>query len=152
MRLIYIALVLLFSTVIQAQTFSIADSTYIFTYNEASMLRNYIERGKEIEQNLQGEIKLLRDIDLSNRIMLTTMRTKDSLYSIEVDKWKQMDIILREKLVGSNEIMNSYRTLLFNSNDLLRSEIANRKKAEVWKDVYKYGIPAVGILTLILLR
>ena len=62
---------------------------------------------------------------------------KELWYDQEVDKWRKMDSILREKIDRSVIIMNNYDKLLILSQEQLKASEKQKKKAVAWKNVYK---------------
>ena len=127
------------------------DSTYIFTYNQLLSIRNKIEKTNYEISKLQSTLYLLKEIDSEKTIIINKLKIRDSLYNKELEVYKSMDIILRDKLTKSNDVINNYKTLLLMNEDELQIEIKQRKKESLWKNIYKFGYPAIIIIAGIII-
>lgn len=130
--------------------FNEVDTTYIFTYNQLLAVRNNIEKTNYEIYKLQSTLYLLKEIDSEKTAIISKLKIRDSLYNKELEIYKNMDVILRDKLAKSNGIISNYKTLLLINEDELQVEIKQRKKESLWKNIYKFGYPAlivaVGII------
>lgn len=122
------------------------DSTYTFTYNQLMIIRNNIEKTNYEINKLQSTIHLLEEIDSEKTVIIDKLKVRDSLYNQELEVYKSMDVILRDKLSKSNDIISNYKTLLLMNEDELQVEIKQRKKESLWKNIYKFGYPVLIVV------
>ena len=128
------------------------DTTWTLNYAHITKLRTEIETSKAIRQKLNDELALLYEKSERQDIIIRNVKLRDSLATVELQKADEIEAVLREKLALSNDIISKYRVLLFSTEDQLRIADKKRRNAELWKTIYKYGFPAAGLLTLLLLR
>lgn len=147
-----IILLLLISNSIVAQLYNSIDSTYKFTYKEALKIKDTIETYKYNSVYLTKEVILLNELSEQSNLLVSKLKSRDSLYSIEIEKSKEMDILMREKIIKSNDILNNYKTELRIANDLLQEQIKYTKKEKLWKNIYKYVFPIGFITSYILIK
>ncbi|MBP8762319.1 MAG: hypothetical protein KBH21_00535 [Acetoanaerobium sp.] len=126
--------------------FNEVDTTYIFTYNQLLAVRNNIEKTNYEIYKLQSTLYLLKEIDSEKTAIISKLKIRDSLYNKELEIYKNMDVILRDKLAKSNGIISNYKTLLLINEDELQVEIKQRKKESLWKNIYKFGYPALIVV------
>lgn len=124
------------------------DTTYLFTYEQARQLA----KDRETRKRLEKEIEILVKIGVEKDIVISKLNTRDSLYNLEVAKCDQMNSILLSNMNRCSEMVDNYKELLISSESKLTEEINKRKDVEVWKNVYKFGIPAAVIATILLIR
>jgi hypothetical protein len=146
-----ILILLLFPLFLSGQIYN-QDTTWTLNYAHITKLRTEIETSKAVRQKLNDELALLYEKSERQDIIIKNVKLRDSLATVELQKADEIETVLREKLVLSNDIISKYRILLFSTEDQLRVADKKRKNAELWKGIYKYGFPAVGLLTLLLLR
>lgn len=146
-----ILILLLFPLFLSGQVYN-QDTTWTLNYAHITKLRTEIETSKAVRQKLNDELALLYEKSERQDIIIKNVKLRDSLATVELQKADEIESVLREKLVLSNDIISKYRVLLFSTEDQLRVADKKRKNAELWKGIYKYGIPAAGILTLIILK
>jgi len=146
-----ILILLLFPLFLSGQIYN-QDTTWTLNYVHITKLRTEIETSKAVRQKLNDELALLYEKSERQDIIIKNVKLRDSLATVELQKADEIEAVLREKLVLSNDIISKYRVLLFSTEDQLRVADKKRKNAELWKGIYKYGFPAVGLLTLLLLR
>lgn len=146
-----ILILLLFPLFLSGQVYN-QDTTWTLNYAHITKLRTEIETSKAVRQKLNDELALLYEKSERQDIIIKNVKLRDSLATVELQKADEIESVLREKLVLSNDIISKYRVLLFSTEDQLRIADKKRKNAELWKGIYKYGFPAVGLLTLLLLR
>lgn len=146
-----ILILLLFPLFLSGQIYN-QDTTWTLNYAHITKLRTEIETSKAVRQKLNDELALLYEKSERQDIIIKNVKLRDSLATVELQKADEIESVLREKLVLSNDIISKYRVLLFSTEDQLRIADKKRKNAELWKTIYKYGIPAAGILTLIILK
>ncbi len=146
-----ILILLLFPLFLSGQVYN-QDTTWTLNYAHITKLRTEIETSKAVRQKLNDELALLYEKSERQNIIIKNVKLRDSLATVELQKADEIESVLREKLVLSNDIISKYRVLLFSTEDQLRIADEKRKNAELWKGIYKYGFPAVGLLTLLLLR
>lgn len=144
-------ILLLFPLFLSGQIYN-QDTTWTLNYAHITKLRTEIETSKAIRQKLNDELALLYEKSERQDIIIRNVKLRDSLATVELQKADEIEAVLREKLALSNDIISKYRVLLFSTEDQLRIADKKRKNAELWKTIYKYGIPAAGILTLIILK
>lgn len=136
-----------------SQRYNPIDTTYIFTYKELLKLQNKIEINKQLQEHLEKEIDLLEILNENYNLKLSKLEIKDSLYREELLIYREMDYLLRDKINKSNDIINNYRYLLLSTEEKVRFEQKNVKNEVMWKNVYKYGYPAIAlIITIIILK
>lgn len=146
-----ILILLLFPLFLSGQIYN-QDTTWTLNYAHITKLRTEIETSKAIRQKLNDELALLYEKSERQDIIIRNVKLRDSLATVELQKADEIEAVLREKLALSNDIISKYRVLLFSTEDQLRIADKKRKNAELWKTIYKYGFPAAGLLTLLLLR
>lgn len=144
-------ILLLFPLFLSGQIYN-QDTTWTLNYAHITKLRTEIETSKAIRQKLNDELALLYEKSERQDIIIRNVKLRDSLATVELQKADEIEAVLREKLALSNDIISKYRVLLFSTEDQLRIADKKRRNAELWKGIYKYGFPAVGLLTLLLLR
>jgi hypothetical protein len=144
-------ILLLFPLFLSGQIYN-QDTTWTLNYAHITKLRTEIETSKAVRQKLNDELALLYEKSERQDIIIRNVKLRDSLATVELQKADEIEAVLREKLALSNDIISKYRILLFSTEDQLRVADKKRRNAELWKTIYKYGFPAVGLLTLLLLR
>jgi len=148
----YVIIFLLLAGGLNAQVYNSADTTWTLQYQEVLTIRKKIETAKQERKLLEAEIEVLIKLNNTKDLIIKKQQVRDSLYSMELDKYKEMDDIMREKVFLSNDIINNYKILLLSTEENLRATEKKRKSAEIWKQIYKYSIPAAGILTILLIK
>lgn len=146
MRYITILLLFFLPFTINSQIYNSTDTTWTVTYNQVLKIRQSIESCKNNREVLEKEIDLLELSGQTKDLAIKKLQVRDSLYAMEIGKYKEMDDIMREKVFLSNDIINNYKVLLFTAEDMVRAENKKRKKAELWNKVYKVGYAAAAIL------
>ena len=131
---------------INSQIYNSTDTTWTVTYNQVLKIRQSIESCKNNREVLEKEIDLLELSGQTKDLAIKKLQVRDSLYAMEISKYKEMDDIMREKVLLSNDIINNYKVLLFTAEDQIRAENKKRKKAELWNKVYKVGYAAAALL------
>ena len=138
---------------LNAQVYNSIDTTWTLQYNEVLTIRKKIETAKQERKLLETEIEVLIKLNNTKDLIIKKQQVRDSLYSMELEKYKEMDDIMREKVFLSNDIINNYKILLLSTEQTLRATDKKRKSAEFWNKVYKYsymigGGVIAGILIL----
>ena len=146
MKQLLILLLFFLPFTINSQIYNSTDTTWTVTYNEVLKIRESIESCKNNREVLEKEIDLLELSNQTGNVAIKKLQVRDSLYAMEISKYKEMDDIMREKVFLSNDIINNYKVLLFTAEDMVRAENKKRKKAELWNKVYKVGYAATAIL------
>ena len=131
---------------INSQIYNSTDTTWTVTYNQVLKIRQSIESCKNNREVLEKEIDLLELSGQTKDKKKKKLQVRDSLYAMEIGKYKEMDDIMREKVFLSNDIINNYKVLLLTAEDQILAENKKRKKAELWNKVYKVGYAAAAIL------
>ena len=131
---------------INSQIYNSTDTTWTVTYNQVLKIRQSIESCKNNREVLEKEIDLLELSGQTKDLAVKKLQVRDSLYAMEIGKYKEMDDIMREKVFLSNDIINNYKVLLLTAEDQILAENKKRKKAELWNKVYKVGYAAAAIL------
>ena len=131
---------------INSQIYNSTDTTWTVTYNQVLKIRQSIESCKNNREVLEKEIDLLELSNQTGNVAIKKLQVRDSLYAMEISKYKEMDDIMREKVFLSNDIINNYKVLLLTAEDQILAENKKRKKAELWNKVYKVGYAAAAIL------
>ena len=131
---------------INSQIYNSTDTTWTVTYNQVLKIRQIIESCENNREVLEKEIDLLELSNQTGNVAIKKLQVRDSLYAMEISKYKEMDDIMREKVFLSNDIINNYKVLLLTAEDMVRAENKKRKKAELWNKVYKVGYAAAAIL------
>jgi len=137
MRYITILLLFFLPFTINSQQDSITIS-----YNKALSIQHRTE-------NLKDQIKKLLEIKIKQDYIVKDLIKKDSFNYKEIEKYNTMDSIMREKNYLSNDIINNYKILLLSSNDSLLAEEKAKRREKNWKNVYKYGYPALIVTAAI---
>ena len=146
MRYITILLLFFLPFTINSQIYNSTDTTWTVTYNQVLKIRQSIESCKNSREVLEKEIDLLELSGQTKDLAIKKLQVRDSLYAMEISKYKEMDDIMREKVFLSNDIINNYKVLLLTAEDQILAENKKRKKAELWNKVYKVGYAAAAIL------
>ena len=146
MRYITILLLFILPFTINSQIYNSTDTTWTVTYNQVLKIRQSIESCKNNREVLEKEIDLLELSGQTKDLAIKKLQVRDSLYAMEISKYKEMDDIMREKVFLSNDIINNYKVLLLTAEDQILAENKKRKKAELWNKVYKVGYAAAAIL------
>lgn len=141
-------LAFLFPVFLSAQHLNTKDTSYVFTYDQALELAQDREKRKRLEK----EIEILVKIGVERDIIIQKLNTRDSLYSLEIKRCDQLNAILSEKVDRYSDIIDNYNLLLLSAESELKAETKRKRKEEFWKNVYKYGIPAIGLVTVVLLK
>jgi len=141
-------LAFLFPICLSAQYLNTKDTSYMFTYTQALELAQDREKRKRLEK----EIKILVKIGVEKDIIIEKLNTRDSLYSLEIRKCDELNSILSDKLDRYSDIIDNYNVLLLSAEQNLKAEVKRKKREELWKNIYKYGIPAAIIATILLIR
>lgn len=136
---------------VNSQIYNSKDTTWTVTYNQVLKIRESIESCKNNREVLEREIDLLELSGQTKDLAIKKLQVRDSLYTMELGKYKEMDDIMREKVFLSNDIINNYKILLFSAEDQIRAENKKRKKAELWKNIYKYGYPIAAAIAGVLI-
>jgi hypothetical protein len=141
---------LVFGIYINAQTPNIQynpiDTTFTFSRTYTQSIKNEIEY-------LTKDRNLLDSLYTENKQIIRKLTIRDSLYSKEIEWYKQLDKNLREVDVRQNEIIRNQALIIISAESRLKTETKKAKNAEIWKDVYKYGWPLIGIIaTFIIVR
>jgi hypothetical protein len=144
-------ILLLFPLLLTAQVYN-PDTTWTLTYAHVSKIRLEIEKSKAERELLTRELDLMYEKGNEQSKIIRKLQVRDSLYNKELEKAAEIENLFREKLILANEIMNNYKILVFSAETQLKAEEKKRKRAELWKNVYRYGWPAAGILALIILK
>ena len=131
---------------INSQIYNSTDTTWTVTYNQVLKIRQSIESCKNNREVLEKEIDLLELSGQTKDLAIRKLQVRDSLYAMEISKYKEMDDIMREKVFLSNDIINNYKVLLLTAEDQILAENKKRKKAELWNKVYKVGYAAAALL------
>ncbi len=141
-------LAFLFPMFLSAQHLNTKDTSYVFTYDQALELAQDREKRKRLEK----EIEILVKIGVEKDIIIQKLNTRDSLYSLEIKRCDQLNAILSEKVDRYSDIIDNYNLLLLSAENELKAEVKRKRREEFWKNVYKYGIPAIGLVTVVLLK
>jgi D-ribose pyranose/furanose isomerase RbsD len=142
---------LLISTSLYSQiSYNKQDSTYIIQYRDLLNIQKKIIGCKDERNMLEREISLLEDITDQQNNKIDKLLLRDSLYRKEIQLYSEMDETLREKLNRSSDIINNYKSLVLITEEELKLEVKQRKKATFWKNVHKYSNVVLGSGLLIL--
>lgn len=145
--MIRILIFLLFSFNISAQViYNPVDTTYTFSYAHLQSIKNDIEELKTQRSYLEREILFLEGIKDTQGLKIRKLEVRDSLYNQEIQLYKDMDFVMRDKMDRANDIMNNYRILLITTEEQLKIETKNAKREKLWKQIYKYCYPAAVII------
>ena len=155
MRKVLILFILFLSTLSFGQViYNPVDTTYTFTYRHLQSIKNNIENLKSARAKLEKEIEVLENLTNVQSLKIQKLETRDSLFSREIEQYKEMDGILREMSARANTIMDNYKILLLTTENQLSIETKKAKKERLWKQIYKYGYPTLivaGIVTGVLI-
>jgi len=147
MRLIYIFLLLLITTVVYNQVnYNPVDTTYTFNYSQLQLIKNKIEGCKAERSLLDREITLLEDLNSTKDIKIKKLEVRDSLYQRELDLYKEMDIVMAEKAYKANDIINNQKLLILTAEDQLKAESKKARKQERLKNLYRFGYPLLAVI------
>ena len=142
-----------------AQRYNQQDTTWTLNYKELIIIEKKVQGCIDTKQTLQIEMNILEKevVNLENQsdvkdVIIKKLELKDSLGQIQLEKSNQIEALLREKIIISNDIMSNYKLLLFSTEDQLRIEAKKAKREKLWKNIYKIGIPAAGLAALFLIN
>ena len=142
----YIVILLFLSFNLNAQFTLQPDSSFIVSYNQALKIKHKVE-------NLKEQVDILIKIGGNQDLVIKKLQLKDTLHYLEIEEYKKMDSILREKAYNADKIMYNYKILLLTSEEQLKASEKERKLEKLWKNIYKYSIPvAVGLTGYLLLK
>lgn len=135
-----------------------SDSTVIFKYHAISKIQDTIvnlqNENSYIQDSivkLETEILLLSEMRDEQTAKIIKLEKRDTIYNLEIAKYKAKDQLMHEKLFKANDVIDNYKVLLYSTEDLLRAESKKAKSATIWKNVYKYVYPAIAIVAGILI-
>jgi hypothetical protein len=151
MKQLLLILLFILPFTINSQIYNSTDTTWTVTYNQVLKIRESIESCKNNREVLEKEIDLLELSGQTKDLTIKKLLIRDSLYSIELSKYKEMDDIMRNKVFLSNDIINNYKVLLMSTEDSLKIETKAKRKEKIWKNIYKYGYAVGGVLVGILI-
>ena len=151
MKSAYICILMLFSSIVYCQTYNSVDTTFTFKYLQLQNIKNNIELCKLNRSRLEEEVLLLTDIKYTQDIKIKKLEVRDSLYNREIELYKEMDNVLREKMYKATEIIRNQNILILTNDEKLVKEKSKLKKETAWKNIYKFGYPILGIVAGVLL-
>ncbi len=111
-------------------------------------IREKIETLKQEKVILEKEINLLESAGATKDLVIKKLQVRDSLATIELEHYATMDSLLREKLDRYNTITNNYDMLLFSTQEQLNAEAKKARREKLWKNIYRYSYPALGIVVI----
>ena len=155
MKSIITITILLISISLYSQvTYNKQDSTYNIHYKDLLNIQKKIVGCKDERNMLEREISLLENITDQQNSKIDKLLLRDSLYKREIQLYSEMDETLREKLNRSSDIINNYKSLVLITEEELKLETKERKKANFWKNVHKYSniVLGSGLLVLYLVK
>jgi flagellar motor component MotA len=120
------------------------SDTIVALQNENSYIQDSIVK-------LEKEILILSEMRNEQDAKIIKLEKRDTIYNAEIAKYKVMDGLMREKLFKANDVIDNYKILLYSTEDLLRVESKKAKNATIWKNVYKYAYPAIGLIAAVLI-
>lgn len=152
--IVRILIFILFSFNISAQVvYNPVDTTFTFSYAHLQSIKNNIEDLKMQRGYLEREILFLEGIKDTQNLKIKKLEVRDSLYKQEIQLYKDMDFVMREKMDRANDIMSNYRIMLITAEDQLKIETKKARREKMWKNVYRYGYPAAAlVLGIIILK
>lgn len=124
------------------------DSTFTFSFSQSLEIIK-IKKKKNI---LEHEIKILSDIGYQQERVIEKLNYKDSLSRIEIEQYENMNNILNEKLNNTASIIDNYSKHTNELKIALRVTEKALRREKLWKNIYKFGLPAIGITALIFLK
>ena len=122
------------------------DTTWTLQYHHMLSIREKIETLKQEKVILEKEINLLESAGATKDLVIKKLQVRDSLATIELEHYATMDSLLREKLDRYNTITNNYDMLLFSTQEQLNAEAKKARREKLWKNIYRYSYPALGII------
>lgn len=145
----FLIIFLFFSINLSAQypTYNPMDSSFTFSYKQSVDLAKY----KEERNKLQLQINKLHEMGGQTTQIINKLQLRDTLLKLELEKYEEMDRILRDKVILSNDIVNNYKILLLSSQEELRASKKREKIEKFWKNFYKYSYPIAGGIAAILI-
>lgn len=124
------------------------DSTFTFSFIQSLE----IAKTKKERSLLEKEVKLLNDLGGQHERVIKKMIYKDSLSQVEIKHYESMNNILRTRVENSEIIVTNYQRSL----DELKEEYDKTKfqlrREKFWKNMYKFGTPAIGALLFFILK
>lgn len=151
MRQLLLIFLFILPFTVNSQIYNKVDTTWTLNYKDVSNIRDTIKRLENREQLLKDEIDLLFFKDTEYNKAIKKLQEKDSTCTLIINKYQEMDDIMREKVFLSNDIINNYKILLYSAEDMMRVENKKRKKAELWNKIYKVGYTAAAIVAGVLI-
>ena len=153
-NIITITILLISISLYSQVTYNKQDSTYNIHYKDLLNIQKKIVGCKDERNMLEREISLLENITDQQNSKIDKLLLRDSLYKREIQLYSEMDETLREKLNRSSDIINNYKSLVLITEEELKLETKERKKATFWKNVHKYSniVLGSGLLVLYLIK
>lgn len=144
MKNILIGLFLVLTININAQ---IPDLQYNPIDTAFTFSRAHIQAVKNEIEYLTKDRNLLDSLHTDTKKIIKKLVVRDSLFQREIDWYKQLDKTLQAVDERQNEIIRNQSVIIISTESRLKVETKKAKRAELWKDVYKYGWPIVAIIT-----
>jgi hypothetical protein len=130
-------------------TYSQKDSTFTFSFQQSLKVAKRLE----FSDKLQREVDILKESLGHQSLAMQKLELRDTLMQMELKKSYEIEKVLNDRLRVSDEIIGNYKALVFSAEEQLKSEQKKTKDQEIWKNVYKYGYPAlIGVVTFFILK
>lgn len=124
------------------------DSTFTFSFIQSLE----IAKTKKERSLLEKEVKLLNDLGGQHERVIKKMIYKDSLSQVEIKHYESMNNILRTRVENSEIIVTNYQRSLDELKEEYDKTKAQLRREKFWKNMYKFGTPAVGALLFFILK
>lgn len=125
-----------------------SDSTFTFSFSQSVD----IAKTKKEKVLLEKEVKILNDLGGQHERVIKKMIYKDSLSQLEITHYETMNQILKTRVGNSEIIINNYQKSLDDLKVEWEKTKSELRREKFWKNMYKFGTPAVGALLFFILK
>lgn len=124
------------------------DSTFTFSFIQSLE----IAKTKKERSLLEKEVKLLNDLGGQHERVIKKMMYKDSLSQLEIKHYESMNTILKTRVENSEIIVTNYQRSLDELKEEYDKTKSQLRREKFWKNMYKFGTPAIGALLFFILK
>lgn len=125
-----------------------SDSTFTFTFYQSLE----IAKTKKEKRLLEKEVKILNDLGGQNEKVIQKLMYKDSLSRLELDHYEKMNQNLIHKIENKSLIIDTYQKNLDEVKLELQDTKTKLRREKFWKNMYKFGTPAIATLIFFILK
>lgn len=127
--------------------FNPKDSSFTFSFSQSVE----IAKTKKEKTLLQKEVEILGLMGDQNEKIIEKLMIKDSLSQKEIKYCENMNQLLTSKFENSTTIIDNYQKNLDEVESELKKTKYELKKEKFWKNIYKFGVPTLGTILLLII-